>query len=404
MTCFDVVNDTPTTNKTIFLRCDLDVPLNENGAIIDDRKIKDALPTLNYLVKTGARVVIGTHLGNPKGEKNEKLSTRVLAEYLDRHLRCDVFFCDDCIGEDTKRTIFRASYGDVVMLENLRFYKEEYTCDLNFAKQLADGMNVYVNDTFAVSNHSYASIIGVPLFIRSTAGFSLQREVENLDKVLQGGGQNIIAIIGGGRLSAKIDIINNLIEKVQYIFICGAVANTFFKEAGYNIGKSMYEPEYTKYVDGILKKATLNNCIIATPEEVIVSKDITGKSKTSIKKITELEDDDIIVDVGEKYVNLIKMVINKTKYVIWNGTLGISEMSAFNKGDMSLIDEITKLTKKKKIFSIAGGNDTFASIIKSGKQDDFSFLSYNGESFTNYLAGRVVPGVEILHRLAKQPE
>ena len=404
MTCFDVVNDIPTTNKTIFLRCDLDVPLTENGGIADDRKLKEAMKTINYLVKTGARVVIATHIGNPKGEKDEKFSTRVIAQYLDRHLRCDVFFCEYCIGEIAKRTIFRASYGDVVVLENLRFHKEEYTCDLNFARQLADGMNIYVNDAFSASNYSYASIIGVPLFIRATAGFNLQLEVSNLDKVVRGGNQNIVSIIGGTKLSTKFEMINNLIERSRYIFICGAVANTFLRAAEYNIGKSVYEPSCTQYVDGLLKKATEYNCILATPEEVIVAKELKKGAKTKTKKITEIEDNDIIVDVGESYVELIKTMINHTKYVIWNGSLGIADIPLFNRGDLELITEIAKLTKKKKIFSIAGGQDTNATIVKSGHKYDFSFLSYAGDSFSNYLAGRIVPGVEVLHRLAKQPE
>ena len=399
---FDIINDTPTTNKTIFLRCDFNVPLDENGNIIDDGKIKLSLPTIKYLVKTGARVVIGTHIGNPKGTFNEKLSTKVIYKYLQRVLRCQVHFCNDCIGDDTKREIFRASYGDVVVLENLRFHPEEENCNFNFAKQLSDGMNLYVNDALSCCNLQYASILGVPLFISATAGLTLAKNVEIVKKVFEN--RDTLIILGGKNLAGKIEIINNLADRVKYIAIVGTLANAFFSALGNNVGKSIRAIEYEEEILDAIRKAEKNDCQIILPVDVFVSNDISSTANIEQKLATQLEKNDIIVDIAEKSISNIKYLLSSVKNVIWYGSAGISELAKFANGSIEICNEIADLTNKEKITSLAGGKNVISIIKQEDKIDSFSFISNSNQVFSMLLSGKILPGLEILHRLSKTAE
>jgi len=398
---FDVVNDIPTTNKTIFLLTDLNVPLDENGKIIDDEKIKKAMPTINYLVKTGARVVIATHLGYPASEIDLRFSTRPIADYLNKRMHCNVNFTKDCIGEQSKRDIFRTEYGDIIVLENLLFYKEEKNCDMNFARQLADGINVYVNDSFEYSNFPYASVLAVPLFVRATGGLTLTNTIEQLNIFTSSTNKFTSAIIGGKNFSLKKNLLNNLVETTKCIIVVGEIANTFLYAINKKVGKSIYEKSQFDDVLKILEKAKKNNCVIIMPEDVKTIKNLNQNSAIN-KTIDEIEDDDIIIDIGAKTLDTAQSILDVSRCVFWYGNSGISEYKNANSSTIELAETITKLTKKKRIFSIVSGKDTILSLKTLNYLENFSFVSTSTESTLQYLSGKVLPGIEVLKRLSKQ--
>ena len=397
---FDVVNDVPTTNKTVFLLTDLDVPIDDFGRIISDEKIQRAMPTINYLVKTGARVVIATHLGYPVNELETRLSTKPIANYLDKRLHCDVNFCPTCIGEQAKRDIFRTGYGDVIVLENLLFYQGEKSCDINFARQLADGMNVYVNDAFGFSNCSYASVLGVPLFIRATGGLVLENEVRQLDVILDNSKYFTTAIIGG-RMNNKIDLIYHLMERARCIVVGGVIANNFLKALGYNIGKSQFEPKCVDEIKKIFDRATKNNCLISFPTDVVVVKDVI-ENDVITKNIDDVEDDDIIIDIGNESVNNIIGLLELSKCVFCYGNVGIGEFAINGGATRVIFEKITELTRKKRLFSVASGKDTVVALREMGDVNGLSFTSFNPDATLQYMSGKVLPGLEVLKRLSKQ--
>lgn len=401
MVNFDLVNDTPTTNKTVFLLTDLDVPIDENGRIIDDKKIQQAMQTINYLVKTGARVVIATHLGLPASSFDVRFSTKPIAEYLNKRMHCNVNFTPNCIGEQVKRDIFRTEYGDIIVLENLLFHKEEKDCDMNFARQLADGMNVYVNDSFEYSNYSYASVLAVPLFIRATGGFALTNTIKQLDAFLSPLNQFTTAIIGGNKMFSKIDLLDNLTERAKCIIACGSLGNAILAVFEKNVGKSIYEKHYLKIIEKVLDKAMKNDCLILYPNDAKVVKQLHQENVIN-KSVDEIENDDIIVDIGEETIKNALSVIDVSRCVFWYGNVGLSEYKNSNLATIEIADKITNLTKKKRLFSIVSGNDTLLSLKKLNYLDKFSFVSRYSSSTVQYMSNKVLPGIEVLRRLSKQ--
>ena len=398
MVNFDVVNDIPTTNKTILLLTDLDVPIDENGKIVNDGKIQQAMLTINYLIKTGARVVIATHLGHPSNELDQRYSTKPIVKYLDKRLHCNVSFCPTCIGEQSRREIFKAEYGDVVVLENLLFFSGERDCDVNFARQLTDGVNIYVNDAFSFSNYNYASVLLAPLFVRATGGLVLKNNIENLDLFLSCSNRFTFSIIGG-KMADKIDLLYNLSERTKCIAVGGIVANNFLKAFGYNIGKSQFEPRCVEEAGKIFENANKNDCLLALPNDVVVSENLQGDATT--KDVRNLNKDDIIVDLGGESVKNICDILNLSRCVFCYGNIGISEISNSNMASIAIFDEISKLTKKGRLFSVISGQDTILSAQKSNYLDKFSFTSNASVSTLQYMSGKNLPGLEVLKRLSK---
>ena len=396
---FDIINDIPTTNKTVFLLADLDVQIDEYGKIVDDRKIQVAMPTIKYLVKTGARVVIATHLGRPSDLFDAHLSTRPIAKYLDKRLHCDVNFCSTCIGERSKQEIFRTGYGDVIVLENLFSHREEIMCDVNFARRLADGINIYVNDAFGYSDKPYSSVLCLPLFVRATGGLVLSNYVKQLDTFLNNSDGFSTAIIGGKMIN-KLELLNNLIENVRYVIVGGLVANNFLKAFGYNIGQSQFEPKCVEIAEKFFNKAKKNGCLLVFPIDVAVVRN-TLQEKIQIKKISEIENDDIIVDVGTESVKNICDILSLSKCVFCDGLTGISEISTCD-AFFTISDKIARLTKEKHIFSVISGQDTLLALKNKSFLQDFSFVSSFPDATLQYMSGKVLPGLEVLKRLSKQ--
>ena len=401
MVNFDVVNDIATTNKTIFLLTDLDVPIDEKGVITNDKKIRLAMPTISYLIKTGARVVIATHLGRPAKRFDARFSTRPIAKYLNDRLPCDVSFCDESIGEKTRRAIFRTAYGDAIVLENLLFHREESEFDMNFAKQLAEGMNIYVNDAFGYCDKSFASVLGVPLFVRATAGLVLTNEIRKLDLFLSSGKGFNTAIIGGDYFGDKFDLLDKLVEVAKFVVIGGNVANTFLVATGKKIGKSFYEPLLLDKAKDLLVKASKNDCMIVLPQDVIVAKDVNASGKLQKKSVNDIKEDDIIIDIADATLKRISDVLDLSKYVFWDNLLTSgNKKSSFSTKIIG--EKVALLTKKKKMFSIVSGNDVIIALNKLDKLDKISFIARHRNSTIQYLCGQVLPGIEILRRLSKQ--
>ena len=396
---FDIINDIPTTNKTVMLLTDLDGAINDDGSVLNDEKIRRVMLTINYLVKTGARVVIATHLGKPINETDIRFSTKPIVNFLDQRLNCKVNFCKTCIGDQSRQEIFHSEYGDVIVLENLLFYEGEKNCDINFARQLTEGVNIYVNDSLEYSAHTYASVLCAPLFAKAAAGIVLANEIKQLDKILDKTTNNTTTAIIGGKMTNKLDLLNNLASQAKCIAVGGLVANNFLKSLGYNIGSSNFEPDCIDSANIILEKAKKNNCIFIIPEDVIIS-NIQNK-ELQMKKIDKIEPNDVIVDIGTESVKNICDALSISENVFFYGKISANNLENSD-GELSIIKKIAKLTEKKQLFSVANGQDTNLFIQKNNCSDKFSFIPSSSKATSQYMSGKILPGIEILKRLSKQ--
>lgn len=393
------LKDTVVTDKVVFLRCDFNVPIKDNE-IIDDSRILYALETIKYLSKNGAKVVICTHIGRPKDGFEDDLSTKILADYLTNLVRCDVFYVNALAGEKVKKAINKMENGDILFLENCRFDKREEKFDLNFAQEFADFSNVYVNEAFSCSHRSHTSIIGVPILIdKAVAGFRFEEEVSFLTNVLNNNLNFKTLIIGGSKISTKIDVLKNLIPKMNNILIGGAMVNTFLARLNKKIGKSKFEKDYFYAIDEIERLVSSSNCNLIIPDSFQVGKDLTGKD-SKIKNINEIEDDDIILDIDPNYIKEhFKKTISLSDLILWNGPLGMFEVEPY---DASSIEMAKLISENKKCISVAGGGDVIAAINKSKKSKYFTFISTAGGAFLEFIAGKRLPGLEILKKLHKK--
>ena len=398
---FDIVNDVPTTNKTILLLTDLDVPIDNNSNILNDKKIIRAMTTINYLVKTGARVVIATHLGNPINESDVRFSTRPIAKYLDQRLCCEVKFCKTCIGDQSRQEIFHSEYGDIVVLENLLFYEGEKNCDINFANQLVEGINIYVNDSFEYSRHNYASVLCAPLFTKATIGLVFANEIKQLDKILDKTTNKTTTAIVGGEMKDKLYLLKNLVNQVKCIAVGGSVANNFLKSLGYSIGRSQFEPDCIDIAITMFEEAKKNNCIFIIPEDVIVTSSTQQNKELQMKKINEIETNDIIVDIGTKSAKNICDAVSISNNVFFYGKISANNIKNLE-GEACVINKIAKLTENNQLFSIASEQETILSIQKNNCLDKFSFIPSSPDATLQYMSGKILPGIEVLKRLSKQ--
>jgi len=390
------LKDCVVTNKNVFIRADLNVPLL-NGKVNDDTRIEAIIPTLKYLLENEAKVILTSHLGRPKGKVVPELSLKVLLPKLREFLpNIKIYFVDDCIGEKVQKAVKNTKYGEIILLENLRFHAEETENNEVFSRELASLANLYVNDAFSCNHRKHASIVGVPKILKGCAGFCIEKEIENLTKLISDSKSPKMIIIGGSKISSKLELLNNLAVKMDYFVIGGGMANTFLYAQGYNVGKSLYEPDLKKDVLKILKQAKKNKCEILLPEDVVVCKELKDNTKSRIIKISEVEDDDIIADVGPKTIQNAIAKINLCKSIIWNGPLGIYEIPKFNEGTKKIAEAIAKLTKDRKISSIAGGGDIISALKSANLVSKFTYVSTAGGAFLQWLEGRGLPGLDAI--------
>jgi phosphoglycerate kinase len=388
------IKDFDVKNKRVLVRVDFNVPLDKKGGITDDKRIRAALPTIKHLIKNRAIIILMSHLGKPEGEIIEALKMDNAAKRLQKLLKKKVYKLDDCIGQDVEDFISEMAYGEIVLLENLRFYEEEEKNDPEFASSLADLADLYINDAFGTCHRTHASVEGVTRYIPSAAGFLLQKEIDILGSALADPEKPFIAIMGGVKVSDKINAINNLLKKVDKLLIGGAMMFTFLKAKGISTGKSLVEDDKLNLAKSLLKKRK-----IILPADAVVADKIGEKAESKTVKVTEIPKNMIGVDIGPETIKQYKNIIKKARTIVWNGSLGVNEIRRFAKGT----NEIAKaMAKNRKAATIAGGGDTAAAIEKLRLEKKLTHVSTGGGASLEFLEGRTLPAIKALEKNYKK--
>ncbi|MSP06761.1 MAG: phosphoglycerate kinase [Candidatus Fonsibacter sp.] len=381
-------------DKIIFLRVDFNIPIKD-GKIIDDTKIVKMKDIINKLLSKKTKIILCSHLGRPQKNGKEGLSLEQVKNKLETIFKKDIVFFKNYLNNETKNNI-KKSDKELFLLENIRFYKEEESNDSEFAKQLASLADIYINEAFSCSHRAHASVTGITKFIKSYAGETIINELNSLEKIFNKSNKPVTCIIGGSKISTKIDLISNLIKKVDFMIIGGAMANNFIKYNNFEIGKSLFEPNKEATIKEIISAANKNNCKLIIPMDVVVSanENIAGKNKN----LSEIETNDIIFDIGVNTIKNISEIINLSKTLLWNGPLGFFEKDFFANGSNEVAKLVKINTQKKLLVSIAGGGDTAAAIKKAKAEDGFSYISTAGGAFLEWLEGKILPGLKVLEK------
>lgn len=382
-------------NKRVFLRLDLNVPVSD-GRILDDTRIKKVIPTIKYLLQEDAKIIIASHFGRPKGKFDEKYSIEFLAKELSKQLDMEVLFCSETIGKQAEKMSNNLKPKQILLLENVRFYPGETNNDSDFASKLAKLADFYINDAFSCCHRAHASIEKITEFLPSAAGLLLSQEIDSLSKYLSEPKKPMMAIIGGSKVSTKLDLLYNLIDKVDYLVIGGAMANTFLKSQGIEIGSSLYEKELLNSARDILNKAT--SCKIILPQDVIVAKEISNEAESSISDIKHIPNDQMILDIGPNSTNQIIEILQQCKTIVMNGPLGVFEYTPFSLGTSTVAKEIVKRTKSGELISVAGGGDIVAALSQDNLLDQFTYISTAGGAFLEWMEGKPLPGIRALEK------
>ena len=383
--------------KTVYLRADLNLP-TINGKVTDTTRIKSILPTIRELKKNKCKIVILSHFGRPKGSYNKKMSLKHIIPKVEKVTRSKIYFSKDHSGINFEKLIKKVPDGSVVIMENTRFHRGEEKNFKYFVKDLAKNCDFFVNDAFSVAHRSHASVTGLTNYVPSFSGRSLEKEVITVSKFLSSKNKKKLAIIGGAKISTKINLINNLVKNVNAIVIGGAMANTFLLAQGKKIGKSLSEKTMIKTAKKIMSNASRKKCKIILPVDAVVASNLKKGGKFSEYNIDNIPDDGLILDIGKNSISIIDDEISKTKEVLWCGPLGLFEQSPFHVGTASVAKTLSKMTKNGKIVSVAGGGDTVAAISQSNYVNDFTYISTAGGAFLEMIAGQKLPGIEVLKK------
>ena len=381
-------------NKKIILRLDLNVPIKQKK-IQDDTRISLCLPFINKLIEKKAKIIIISHLGRPKGTVDPDLSLIPIYKYLKDKLKTSVYFFRGTFDNETTKKFSHLKEGEVILIENIRYFREEAEDDENFSKKLGTLGDVYINDAFSCSHRKQASIHNITKFVKKKYGGPLlKKEITAINLVIKNKKEPVTCIIGGSKISTKINVITSLIEKVNNIIIVGAMANNFFVYKNLKVGKSLVEKDTKEIIENIYKKAKNNHCKILIPEDCMVGANFEGKGKN--KNLDDIQDEEIILDIGINTIKNICKVIDQSNTVLWNGPAGYFENENFSKGTISIAENISKNTIEKSLISVLGGGDTLAAIKKSNYKLSFSHLSTAGGAFLEYLEGKDLPGISVL--------
>ncbi|NDF12906.1 MAG: phosphoglycerate kinase [Proteobacteria bacterium] len=390
-----LIKSTGVKGKRVLVRVDLNVPM-VRGVVSDDTRITALLPTINKLVKEKAKVILLSHFGRPKGEHVFDMSLAPIADALSDVMGGkEIKFAVDCIGEPAEEAVDSMKDGEILLLENLRFHKGEEKNDASFTKALAKLGDVYINDAFSCSHRSHASITGLAKALPSAAGYLLEQEIVGLEKILSKPKTPMVAIVGGSKVSTKIDLLNTLAAKVDALVIGGGMANTFLYAKGIKIGKSLCEKDYKQTALDIMAIAEEKGCEIVLPVDAIVADDITSLM-CRVVKVDGIPDSQMILDMGQNTVDKIRVHLKEAKTVVWNGPLGAFEYDPFLISTASVAREVAYLTSQKEIVSVAGGGDILSALNKCGLKDEFSYISTAGGAFLEWLEGKELPGVKAL--------
>ena len=387
------VKDIDIKNKRVIVRVDFNVPLDKSCNITDDSRIRGALPTIQYLIGNDAKIILMSHLGRPKGKVKDEMRLTPVAKRLSELLGKDVKKLDDCVGDDVTKTLSNMQPKEVVLLENLRFHPEEEANDPEFAKQLASFADIFINDAFGSCHRAHASTEGITKYLPSVAGFLVSKEIDYFEKATKNPDKPYVAILGGAKVSGKINVITNLMNSVDAILIGGAMAYTFLKSEGVDIGNSKLEADKVDLAKEILKNARSKNVKILLPSDHIVADKIDAAAKTEITKDKAIPEGKIGLDIGPKTVQEFEEVLKGAKTVIWNGPVGFFELKPFSKGT----EELARFLANSKLTTIIGGGDTAAAINGLGLGEKMSHISTGGGASLEYLEGKTLPGIAALN-------
>ena len=386
------VRDIDVNGKKVLVRCDFNVPQTEDGTITDNRRIVSALDTIKYLIEHNAKVILCSHLGRPKGEFKKEFSLAPIAKELSKLLGKEVKLAKDVIGEDAKELTNNMQNGDVVLLENVRFHREETDNDPEFAKKLASLADIYVNDAFGTAHRAHASTAGVAAYLPAVSGFLIEKEINFMGDALENPERPFMAILGGKKVSDKIGVIESLLEKVDTLLIGGAMAYTFFKSMGYGVGNSICELDKLDLAQDIIKKAKEKGVKLMLPVDTKVGKEFKPDTESKVVKFSEIPDGWEGFDIGPETIKMYVEELQKAKTVVWNGPLGLSEFEQFATGT----DTIAKMLSESDAITIIGGGDSAAAIERMGLSDKFSHISTGGGASLEFLEGKKLPGIECL--------
>lgn len=378
--------------KRVLVRVDFNVPLDENRNITDDTRIVESLPTIRYLVERGARVILVSHLGRPKGKPKDELRLDPVAKRLEELLGRKVVKVNDCIGEEVKQAVAQLQDGDVLLLENIRFYPEEEANDENFARALAELADIYVNDAFGAAHRAHASTAGVAKFLPAYAGFLMEKELEALGDKLNNPARPFLAILGGAKVSSKIGVLRKLLEKVDVLLIGGGMSYTFIKAMGYEVGTSLLEESMLEEARQILESAREKGVRLELPVDFVVAPEGKEGVATKVVDWDKIPPDMGGFDIGPKTIEKFGQYIKEAKTIFWNGPLGLFEVDLFARGTV----EIAKKVAESGAIVVVGGGDTVAAIKKAGVEGKITHISTGGGASLEFVEGRPLPGVEVL--------
>src|SRR5690349_5235780 len=399
MSEFKTIDSEPLSGKRVLVRVDLNVPM-KNGKVTDATRIERAAPTLSELAQKGARVVVLSHFGRPDGKRVPEMSLRPLVESLSRALGKPVAFAEDCVGPQAEEAVRALKPGAVLLLENLRFHKEEEKNDPAFVGKLSALGDLYVNDAFSAAHRAHASTEGIAHRLPAVAGRLMQGELEALDKALGNPRHPVCAVVGGAKVSTKLDLLGNLVGKVDKLIIGGGMANTFLLAQGIKVGKSLAEKDLGKTALEILDKARTAKCTVLLPVDVVVAAEFKAGAASKVVDANACPDDQMILDVGPKSLAMYEEHVKGCATLVWNGPLGAFEVKPFDAGTVGLAKTVADLTQKGTLLSVAGGGDTVAALAAAGVEDKFSYVSTAGGAFLEWMEGKTLPGVAALIRAA----
>ncbi len=390
------IDDLNLSGKNVLMRVDFNVPLDEQQYITDDLRIRAALPSIKKVINDGGRAILCSHLGRPKGERKPSLSLKPVAEHLSKLLGKEVLFANDCIGPEVEALKASLKNGDVLLLENLRFHKGETANDPDFARELAKGCDVFINDAFGTAHRAHASTEGVTHYFKQcAAGYLMLKELKYLGEALENPRRPFVAILGGAKISGKIDVIQNLLGKTDALLIGGGMIFTFFKAHGWGIGKSLLEADRLEMAKEILKATQHSSTELLLPVDVVVADKFEAGANTRVVGVHEIPSESIGVDIGPKTISQFKEKLTSAKTVVWNGPMGVFEIPDFAKGTEAIARYLAEITEKGAT-TIVGGGDSAAAVKQLGLEEKLSHVSTGGGASLEFLEGKTLPGVAAL--------
>lgn len=397
---FKTLEDMDVTGKKILLRADLNVPI-QDGKVSDTTRIDRLKPTIDTLTSKGARVIVLSHFGRPKRETKENFSLSFLPPVLKAQWGQDVSFVNNCIGTEAEDAAHNLKNGEILLLENLRFHKGEEANDIAFAKDLAKLGDIYVNDAFSVSHRAHASTQALAHLLPCAAGILMETELNALQDALESPQKPVAAIVGGAKVSSKLSVLNNLVQKVDFLILGGGMANTFLFAQGIEVGKSLCEKELADEAKTIMGKASAAGCKIILPTDRVIVKKIEENAPYEIVSFEGMPQDKEAIDIGPESIQDIGKILETCKTILWNGPMGVFEIKPFDNGTNEVAKIAAALTKEGKVLSVAGGGDTVSALANADVLEDFSYVSSAGGAFLEWLEGKTLPGVAALNPCAK---